>query len=196
MSLTLKDYLQAVVDTVRDPVAGAKRVMSINMSRAQRWETLVLILVISILLAETTLLMSGGSGDAFLSGPAFENPIILAALQLFFLVVMVNAIYFGGRRAGGHGGLDDAILLVAWLQFILICLQAIQIVALLTVPAVGALIGIASVVIFFWLLTNFVAELHGFRSRGNIFGVILLAIFAFAVLLSIVFSVLGIQIAG
>lgn len=126
MNMTLKDYVQAAIETVQDPKAGAQRVMAVNLSRAQRWETLLLVLVVGVILAETTMLMNGGSGDVLFGGPAFDNPLILGALQLFFLVVMIHAIFFVGRRMGGHGNLDEAILLVAWLQFILIGVQLLQ----------------------------------------------------------------------
>jgi hypothetical protein len=196
VNMTLKDYLKAAVETVQDPQAGARRVMAVTMNRAERWQTLALILVISIILAESTLLLSGDMGEGFLGGPAFDNPLILATMQLFFLFVLIQALHFFGRKFAGTGNLDDAILLVTWLQFIMICVQIVQTVTLFLLPAVGALIGLASIVLFFWLLTNFVAELHGFQSRGNVFAAILLSLFGFAILMSITLSTLGFQIAG
>ena len=90
MNMTLKDYVRAAAETVKDPQTGARRVMAVTMARAQRWETLVLILVISIILAESTLLMSGDTADSILGGPAFDNPLALATMQLFFLFVLIH----------------------------------------------------------------------------------------------------------
>jgi Na+/H+-dicarboxylate symporter len=58
---------------------------------------------------------------------------------------------------------------------------------MVVLPPVGAIVNLAGFVIFLWLLTNFIAELHGFRSLlavfgGIIFGMVLLA-FGLAVVL-------------
>lgn len=196
MNMTLKDYIQAAINTVRDPQKGAQWVMSSTMTRAQRWETLVLVLVCSIILVEITLLISGASNEVFLGGAALLNPLVSGSVQLGFLVVMVYGVYFIGRRMGGTGSLDNTILLIAWSEFVMACLQVIQMVAILVMPYIAALIGIASVVLFFWLLTNFVKELHGFKSRGNVFIAILGSMFGFVIFLLVVLSVVGFQFSG
>lgn len=196
MNMTLKDLIGSAVETIRAPKQGARQVMALNIPRRQRWEMLLLIVVISIILAEITLMLGGDSEGAVFGGPALSSPIVLGAVQLFFLVVMVNAIFLIGRRAGGHGSLDDAILLVTWLQFILICIQVAQTVIFLVVPAFAAMIGLASVVLFFWLLTNFVAEMHGFNSLGGVFTAILATLIGFAVVMSVILTVFGFQITG
>ncbi|NCM97616.1 MAG: YIP1 family protein, partial [Rhodobacterales bacterium] len=68
-----------------------------------------------------------------------------------------------------HGRFDEALILVVWLQFVLLGLQAVQLVAYAVAPLLADLIGLATVALFFWLLTNFVAELHGFKSLGLVF---------------------------
>ncbi|MGR3660201.1 MAG: Yip1 family protein [Paracoccaceae bacterium] len=194
--MTLKDYVQAAIFTARNPRKGAQWVMSSTMTRAQRWETLVLVLVSSIILVEITLLISGAGNQVFLGGAALLNPLISGSVQLGFLVAMVCGVYFIGRRMGGTGSLDNAILLIAWSEFVMACLQVVQMIAILLMPFVAALIGLASVVLFFWLLTNFVTELHGFKSRGNVFFVILASIFGFVIFLLLALSVIGFQFSG
>ena len=49
---------------------------------------------------------------------------------------------------------------------------------------------------FLWLLTNFVAVLHGFRSLGMVFVMIVVSAFAVTFVLSIVMSILGIVPSG
>ena len=56
-----------------------------------------------------------------------------------------------------------------WLQFIMALLQAVQLVAVLILPLLAALLGLVGLGLFFWLLTGFVAELHGFRSPMQVF---------------------------
>lgn len=196
MNFTLKDLIEAAIDTVRSPKTGARRIMAINMPRRQRWEFLLLIVIASIILAELTLILGGGNAEDFLGGSAIGNPIILGAVQLFFLFMLVRGVHFIGKMAGGTGTLDDVILLVVWLQFILICLQVVQTIAFVVFPLLAAMIGLASVGLFFMLLTHFVAEVHGFKSLGRVFFAILVSLVGFAIFLSFPLSLLGIRITG
>lgn len=195
MDLTLKALIGAAVDTIRDPRAGARKIMNLSASRKQRWEILALIVVLSAVLAQLSYLLAGQS-DATIAGPFPSNPITLGIVQAVLLVAMVFATHFIGRRVGGTGGFDDAILLVAWLQFIMICLQVLQTIALFFIPAVSMLIGVAGLLLFFWLLANFIAELHGFKSLTAIFIGIILSMLAFAIAMSILLGLFGLYLPG
>ena len=64
---------------------------------------------------------------------------------------------------GGTGRFEEALTLVVWLQFIFICVQILQLLAVLVVPPVAGLITLLAVGLFFWLLVNFrghAARLH------------------------------------
>ena len=64
--------------------------------------------------------------------------------------------------------------------------QLVQLVVAPILPALAGLIALVSFVVYFWLLTHFIAELHGFASRGLVFlGMVLTGLaagFALAVL--------------
>ena len=195
MNLTLKDLFQAAYDTVRDARQGARMIMAIQLERRQRWELLLLIAVLSALMAGLSLLIGGGGGF-IVGGPAMLNPITLGVAQLFLLICMVFGIHIVGTRFGGKGGLDETILLVTWLQFVLICLQAVQIIAIVLLPPLAFLIGVAGIVLFFWLLTAFVAELHGFSSTIGVFVSILIVMVVFTTLFRFLLGVLGIAVLG
>jgi hypothetical protein len=62
------------------------------------------------------------------------GPAATGFIQLLLLVVMVFAIFWIGRAMGGSGSFEEAILLVAWLQFIMVCLQVVQAFALVFLP--------------------------------------------------------------
>jgi len=87
-------------------------------------------------------------------------------------------------------------LLVSWLQFVLICLQVVQIVAMVLLPPLAFLIGVAGIILFFWLLTAFVAELHGFSSTIGVFVSILIVMVVFTTLFRFLLGVLGIAALG
>jgi DNA-binding transcriptional regulator of glucitol operon len=72
---------------------------------------------------------------------------------------------------------------VVWLQVIMLGVQVVQVVALIIAPPVAAIINLAGLVLFFWLMTSFIAELHGFTSRGKVLAGILVTSFAVAMIL-------------
>jgi hypothetical protein len=195
VNLTLKDLFQAVFETVQDARRGARMIMAIQLERRQRWELLLLIAVLSAFMAGLSLLIGGGSGF-IVGGPAMLDPLTLGVAQYFLLLSMVFGIHIVGTRFGGKGGLDEAILLVTWLQFVLICLQAVQIVAMVFLPPLAFLIGVAGIGLFFWLLTAFVAELHGFSSTVGVFVSILIVMVVFTTLFRFLLGVLGIAVLG
>ena len=84
-----------------------------------------------------------------------------------------------GKAFGGRGSFPDALLIVVWLQLLTLALQLLQLVASLVAPPLVGVIGLGGFVLFLWLMTAFIAELHGFASRGLVFlGMILTAIAA------------------
>jgi len=188
--------LRAALQTVRDPRGGARRVMAINLSRRERWETLLLIAVISAILAYLSLYASALIESQPSEFSVNLNPIMLGISQLLVMMVMVFAIHLIGGWAGGHGELDDAILLVAWMQFILICLQVAQILAVLIFPAVALVLGLVGLILVFVLLTIFVAELHGFKSMPGVFFSVLFVMLILATLIRFLFSLFGLNVIG
>ncbi|MEE9427761.1 MAG: YIP1 family protein [Paracoccaceae bacterium] len=193
--MNLSQIVRAVVETIRDPRSGAKMVMSQNVDRRQRWEILLLIAVLSGGLAYTSILIGGlfGNGTDTAMG---AGPFVLAITQAFVLLGMVFLIHIVGTKAGGLGSLDDAILLVAWMQFILICLQIIQIMAVVAFPVLAVLLGLAGFVLIFVLLTVFISELHGFRSLPGVFFSVLFVMLISAIAVRFLFGLFGFDIIG
>ena len=93
-------------------------------------------------------------------------------------------------------GCIPTVLLIAWLQFIMVCIQVVQTALMLIVPPFASLLGIAGLVLFMWLLTNFIAVIHGFRSLGQVFVMILVSLFVLAFVLSILLSIAGVTVPG
>jgi hypothetical protein len=187
----MNGLLAMVWRTVRNPREGAEELLSIGVPREALWPALVLVVVLSILLAQgTTLLMTGSADMSMPVGPAATG-----FIQLLLLVVMVFAIFWIGRSMGGTGSFEEAILLVAWLQFVMVCVQALQALALVLFPTVVAtLIGIAALALFLWLLTNFIAVLHGFSSLLLVFVMILVSAFGLAFGLSLILTLIGVTV--
>ena len=109
-------------------------------------------------------------------------------------LVAAFAAYRIGRAFGGRGTFDQALTLVIWAQFILFLVNIVQIGMLLILPPMVDLINIVAIALFFWLMVNFVTELHDFKSPGLVFVGILVSLFALAILLSILFSAMGLRL--
>jgi len=196
VNFDLKGLVSAMVDTVRDPREGARRAMAVQLPRRSRWEAVLLVVVLSVLLSELTLLLSGIPGGMMMGGSLLHNPLAMGVLQLAVLMVLIWGMYVIGRLAGGTGSLDDAIVLVVWLQIIMLGLQVVQLAAMLLLPPLASLIGLGGILLFFYLLTMFTTELHGFSSPGAVFIAILGAMVGFIMVLSFILAMFGVQISG
>lgn len=196
MTPILTYFLRAAMQTVRNPREGARQVMAVQMERRARWEVLLLIAVLSAILAYFSVFVGAFTNSSAAQYPVTLNPIMLGFSQLIVMLVMVFAMHLIGNWAGGYGDLDDAILLVAWMQFILICLQVAQILAVVFFPVLALLLGLAGLVLVFVLLTFFVAELHGFKSMPGVFFSVLFVMLILATFIRFVFSLFGFDIIG
>lgn len=176
--------------TLTEPRDAVRRVLGMNLPEGARWQALVLGAILSTLLSQAAVLMLRIEA---LAGAAPGSPFLAFALQLGALGLMAALIDRIGRAFGGRGSFPDALILVVWLQFVMVAVQLAQLFVLLILPPLASLVTIASIVLLFWLLTVFVAELHGFRSRVQVFLMILVSLFALSFVLALVLALLGVR---
>ncbi len=191
MMPSLNQLLMMVGRSLRNPREGAEEVLALGVPRDALWLIMALVVVLSVMLAEITGLIAATS-EMQITG-LLANPIVAGALQLFLLVVMIVAVYRIGRAMGGTGSFEESLLLMSWLQFIMVVIQVFQTTALLIMPPLAGIIGILALALFFWLLTNFVAVLHGFTSLMQVFVMILVSGFAISFGLMLILAIFGIQ---
>jgi hypothetical protein len=189
MELTPAFLIEMVRKTVLAPRAGAAAVLRFGFAPVVGWLALLLMAVASTILTHLSFAMMPAEARDIWS-VAMGSPIRTAMLQWVVLLISVHAIHKIGRLMGGTGKLDGAVVLVAWLQFILLCVQLVQLFVQALVPALSDMLGVFGLVLFLWLLTNFTAELHGFKRLALTFFGILITIFGVAILLGIVFALL------
>lgn len=168
MELSLSALLALARFTVANPRGGARFVLGLNLPLAARWTALALNAVLAAVFTHLSIALMPAAQREELA-QVIGSPIQMAVLQGFVMVALVAAITLIGRMRGGRGSFADAIVLMAWLQFILLGLQMVQLALQLVVPLLADLVGLAGLGLFVWLLTNFTAELHGFRSLGLVF---------------------------
>ena len=192
MTLTFNQLLAMVGRSITNPREGAEEVLALGVPKEALWLILAIVVVLSIVIAQVTTLIAPPASD--LMSNFLQNPLVTGFVQMGLLIVMIFAVHWIGRALGGSGSFEESILLMSWLQFIMVCIQAIQTLALVIMPPLAGLIGIAALVLFFWLLTNFVAVLHGFGSLAQVFVMILVSGFAIAFFFSLVLTLLGLGV--
>jgi hypothetical protein len=163
MDLSLSALLQLARFTAQSPREGARMVMQADLPMPARWVALALMAVVSSLMAHLSMRLMPMDAQAQMGG-MMASPIQTALLQAALMLVSVHAVYHIGRWRGGRGSFADALILMGWLQFLLLILQVLQIVTQIILPPLSNLIGYVSIGIFLWLISNFIAELHGFPS--------------------------------
>ncbi len=178
------------VETVRQPRPTFGRLMSLNLPRDVLWQALALTLILSTLITELTSVFLAPAPD----GGFVISPLMLVTVQAAVPVLTIFLIHWLGRGMGGTGRLEDAILAVTWLQVVMLGLQLVQIVALALLPPLSGIVVIAGLALFLYLLTAFIAELHGFASMGRVFGMILFVLVGVALGLSFVLTLIGVTV--
>jgi hypothetical protein len=189
MDTSFTALMALVRETVADPRASARRIMAADIPMAARWQALALVVVLSVLLGQISVwLMTGGTGAM---GGLMASPLQAGMVQGGVLLTMVFLTYHVGRAMGGQGSFANALLLITWLQAIMLLVQLVQLVALVVLPPFAGLLSVMGMVLFLWLLTSFVAELHGFESLGRVFGMILVTAIGLGFIATVFLSVLG-----
>lgn len=187
---TLGQLMAMVGRSIQAPREGVSEILSYGVPRQAIHLIIGIVVLLSVILAEITTLVSAAANPDVLLG-VFGSPIIVGLVQLVVLLTTIAAVYAIGRAMGGTGSIEETALAVTWLQFIMVCIQVVQTAAFIVFPAVGGVIGIAALVLFLWLFTNFVAVLHGFRSLGMVFLMIMVSTFTLAFVLSLVLAMFG-----
>lgn len=182
---TLSGLLQAARFTVQDPRAGARAIMAMGLPMGARWLALAFAAIGSTLLTVVAVRLSPMGSEPAVA-EVLSRPIPLAVMQAVVLVVAINLIHWIGRSGGGRGSFADALVLMVWLQVILMLLQVAQLLLELVFPPAAEVLGLVGLALFLWLLTNFVAELHGFKSLGRVFAGIIGTVFGLSFALALV----------
>ena len=187
---TLGQLMAMVGRSIQAPREGASEILSYGVPRQALHLIIGIVVILSVILAEITTLVSAAANPDLLLG-VFGNPFVVGIVQLLVLLSTIAAVYAIGRAMGGTGSIEETTLVVTWLQFIMVCIQVVQTAAFVLFPPLGGIIGIAALMLFLWLFTNFVAVLHGFRSLGLVFAMIMVSTFTLAFVLSLVLALFG-----
>jgi len=181
--------------TVQDPRAAANGLLADQVATANAMRLAVLVVVLGVLLSAGLAWVLPDRTDGLVDGLTL-NPILFAIVQFMLLMISVTAIFLVGRIFKGRGSFEQALLISVWLQFFMLMTQL----ALVPVALVAAKLadGLHTLAIFYfmWLMVNFIAELHGFKSRLKVLGSIVGVSFAASFLLLFLLELFGVRIEG
>lgn len=153
--------------TLQNPRAAARHLLDRQLPLSTIWIALALMAVISAALTGLTILVAPDQIEPNIL-KMFENPLQVAVLQAMVMVVMAMLALGVGRMFGGSGSFAGALVLIAWSEALLSLLQMGQIVLVLVSRSLAAALGLFGIVLFLWILSNFIAEMHRFASAGKV----------------------------
>jgi hypothetical protein len=189
MDLSLSGLFALAQFTLRRPRDSARELLAMGLPEAGRWIGFLVVVLGSAIGTHLTIALMPAEQRAVLQA-MFTSPVQTALMQAAVWLAITALITWGGKMRGGRGTFRDALLLIAWLQFILLCVQALQLLLGLALPPAAELVGLIGLLLLVWLLTNFTAVLHGFTSLWTVFlGLVIGAVvlmFALAFVLALV----------
>lgn len=153
----VNDLVETAVLSLRDPRAGAARVLRWSIPDNALWPLVALSVVLSTLAAEfNSALNLPQPGQQALYIPPLVMAVMLGAIN----VTMAAAVASVGRAVGGKGGFRPALVLLTWQQFLWFgVLTALSLLGLV-IPVLGILAAFALGLFMIWVLIAFVSVLH------------------------------------
>lgn len=164
MQLDRASLSALALESIRAPRAAARRLLGLGGGAALALPAMAATASLSALFSSVMLLVLPVVAEPGLLGGILSRPLLLAvtqALGLALLAVLVTAV---GRVFGGRGRLSQAILLLAWVDFLFLMAEAALTLLTLAIPGLGALLTLGVAGASVWLTASFIAELHGFSS--------------------------------
>ena len=183
MDWNLPNLLSALRYSLQSPRDAIRQVIDSEPPMTARWIALLLVAIAStfLTLLSFSLVPSDELPPALVR--SMGSPLSLAAIHLVVLFVSVHLLFRIGRFRNGRGSFADCLTVLIWFQIIMLAVQAVQLALQILLPPFAPAAYFAGLALFFWLLTNFVAELHGFASLSKTFFGILVALAGLTLLL-------------
>lgn len=191
----LKYWVQLGLRSISDPRGVLGDLRRRNYSVSEMSLAAALVAALGVIFFEGSLLLAPveGGGESLLG---VASPIGAFVFQYAMILVTAVMVCYGGRMFGGKGGLNDSLLAVTWLQFVMLLVQILQVAAMILIPPLGLLIFMAALILLIYLMVNFIMEIHGFKNPLAVTAGVIGAFFAIALVLSVVMAVLGVGFTG
>ncbi|MFD3189175.1 YIP1 family protein [Sedimentitalea sp. HM32M-2] len=191
--MTASELRKLTVLSVKDPASGARAVLRWPIRREGLWVALALIAVLNALLFSLSNLLVPGPSP--LPG-LFGVPLVYCGLVVGGLILTIYTLFWVGRALGGSGSLEDVMRVILWLQALRLLVQAAALLLILTVPVLSALLVFGASLYGIFMLLHFVNQAHGLKSIGRSAMVLIGAMLAMVLALTLLISLFGGPIVG
>lgn len=180
--------------TIRDPMRSWAVLRAMPLTLADRWSLVLTTAALAAILSWLgAMLLPASVESSGLLAALSRAPLTMAGVQVASAALGAFLLSEVGRLFGGTGRFPDALLAVGWVEAIMILLQAVQLMATVVLPPLGALIGVGTLVLAAYLIVAMTMAVHGFRNPLlvvlGIVGTVLVASF----LMSIIAATLGLM---
>ncbi len=182
--------IQTVTELVRlslvAPRAAARQVLGFPIPYRVLIEAAILGIVLNTLVTQgLSMLLEPAPVEDIETGTPVPmiTPFIALGIDAVLMVMTVLAVHLIGGMFGGRGSLQESLLINTWIHYLMILVQLVAIILTVFMPALALLTIPLALGIFFYLLSNFVAEMHAFRSALSVFfgAIVLILILSFAI---------------
>ena len=191
--MTLDGFFRLAVNTVVAPRDVARLLLAMNLPPQALWLAFALVIVLNTLMFSASLMLVPAD-DLF--GPVLANPTVFGAMLAVSVGALIVAVTLCGRPLGGQASLSQIAILVIWLQALRVVMQAVvALIGPFSLFLSGVVISAASV-LGIWIFVNFIDVAHETGSLLRAGLVLLLAVVAMMLGLSLIFSLLGVQTGG
>lgn len=195
--MTLPSFRDLVIETIRTPAAAAGRLLSLNLPREALWMVMALMCVLNAIVYFVSVGINPPSPDMqMMIPPPLQSPVLLTLFLFGALVISVFVLQWIGQMLGGTAQTGDILVLMAWLQVMRFLFQCTVLVVSLVSIGLGSLVVLAGSIWAIYIMAAFIDRANGFDSLLKALGVMLLALAAVALGLSLILAVIGAAIMG
>ena len=196
--MTQAGFKALLVQTLFAPRSAAEGLIALNLPQRWLWMALALMSVLNSIVYSVSLYLTPTSDPmaTAMMPPAFHSPVLFTIFLFGALAITVLALYWIGQGLGGKGRMDDVLVLICWLQVLRLILQLVVAVLVIVAPVLGALVIFIASLWGIYILIGFVDAAHRFDNMFKAAGVIVLAMVAMAVGLTILLSMIGVAAMG
>jgi len=192
MNWTVPEIAAHVLTSLRSPRRAAAEFMEWDIPDKA---IAPLVLVSAILFALGSELVSAMNPPAPGQPYVYIAPIFVVLLLLGTLLIMSMAISVIGQAFGGTGNFMRALLVMSWVQFVWFWIFLPL--SLFPLPAtVIEVLTLLALIYMLWVMSAFVAALHGLKRIGMAFLVVFLASLIASVVFMALVGSIGLTILG
>lgn len=191
--MTFIDLRNLAMLSVSDPAAAARQLMSMQIPRNILWSALFLVATLNTIIFTISDLLVPGPTPL---GSLFSTPFTVFGMVAGGLFLTVYSIFWTGRVMGGKAAVDDIMVLIVWLQFLRLLVQAAVLVLVLTIPLASALLVLVAVVMGLYMLLHFVKQAHQLESLGYAAGIAIVSMLIPVMGLAVLFALFGAPFLG